>query len=825
MQKKFIFLYCFWLMLTGVIFAQDVQDIEPGTYYISDIKVMGTDRYSKNQIVRFTGIYPGDSIKIPGNDINTAIKKLWKTNRFSDVVIYAMNANNKRVELGIELQLTPQIGSINFTGIPKGKADKFKKDYKIEVGDRFTEAYRNKISNEIKNFYKEKGFADVKVIFKEKEDESGLKEDLNIDVQKGKKIKVAKINIEGNKKFSDRRLRSKLKNTKQRNVFRVWKASKYDDSKFEEDIKNLNDYMQSEGFRDSKVKDYTVSRDADNQYVINIEVEEGNKYYLGEVEYVGNSVYPTELLSKIFGYQKGDAFDAVGINKKIAGSMKDDDILTLYQDNGYLFSNARMIEKSVHNDTIDVEVRIREGEQAYWDKVTFEGNLKTHDHVVQRSLRTLPGELFSKSQFKRTYFELGGMGFFDPQSISYDMEQHPETNTVDINWKLAEKDASQVQVQGGYGGGTFIGTVGLQFNNFSLGNLFKGKWNGVVPQGDGQTLGINAQAGRNYQNYSLTFTEPWLTGKKPTSLSVSLYATLLKGSYGPNSKLNILGASISSNKSLNWPDDYFRLSQGLSFQNYQFTNYAFNFGQERVDTGSSNNFAYFASFGRYSSGPNPIFPTSGAEFELGLKLTPPYSLFGNKDYANLEVQEKYKFLEYYKIKTKLYWYKELIGKLVLKSGGEFGFLSYYNREVGVPPFERFYIGGTGLNGNRFDGREIIPLRGYQDSTSFGGEPGRDITPAGGGSVYNKFLFELRYPITTGQTATIYGLTFAAAGNAWDGFTNYRPFELKRSAGVGVRIFMPQFGLLGFDFGYGFDNPLFSDKPSGFQTHFIFGQNL
>ncbi len=814
--------------MIGSFSSQNTEgEVPPGLYNIKEIQIIGTDKYSKNQIMRFTGLYEGRSIKIPSNDINSAIKKLWRTNRFSDVVIYAQSYTEKEIVLGIELIPTQQIAGITFEGVNKAKGEKFSKDYKIAVGDRLTEAYKNKLTNNIEGFYKKKGFADAQVKLKEKPTENTLKEDLIIDVNRGKKVKISHINIVGNEKFKESRIKRKLKDTKQRNFLRFWKPSKLDQTKFQSDLTKVEDYMKSEGFRDAKIVNKSVRRDAQNQYVIDIELEEGERYFLGDVEFVGNSVYNTELLTRVFSYQKGDPFDAVGISRKVAGSEKDDDIHTLYLDKGYLFSNVQMIEKSVQNDTINLEVRITEGEQARWNKVTFEGNIETHDHVIQRSLRTLPGELFSKSDFKRTYFELGGMGFFEPQEITYDMNQNPETNSVDIHWKLSERNSSQVQLQGGYGGNRFIGTLGFTFNNFSLSKMFRGKWNGIVPQGDGQSLSINAQAGQSYQNYSLTFMEPWLTGKKPTSLSVSFYYTLLRynDSQGLDSNLDILGSSVSFNKLMNWPDDYFRFSQGLTFQNYKFKNYPFNFGTEQVENGNSNNFAYFASFGRYSAGPDQIFPTGGAEFELGLKITPPYSAFNNKDYTTLDVAEKYNFIEYYKIKTKLYWYKELIGKLVLKAGGEFGFLSGFNRDIGTPPFERFYLGGTGLGGNRFDGREIIPLRGYPDSSTLGGEIRNDVTPLGGGSVYNKFIFELRYPITMGQAAKIYGLTFFEAGKTWDGFQYYRPFEMDRSAGLGVRIFMPAFGLLGFDFGYGFDNLLFSTEPSGWQTHFIFGQNL
>jgi len=649
--------------------------------------------------------------------------------------------------------------------------------------------------------------------------------DWEVEIKKQNKVKINSINIENNTEFSDWKIKKLIKNTKKKFTGRFWKKSKFIQEKYKEDLEKVIDEYRSEGFRDAIITSEKVTTEPDGNLKIDINLNEGKRYYVGNINFNGNSAYPTELLQKIVGYKKGDPYDAVGFNKKVSGSEKDDDIYTLYTNNGYLFSNVTPIEKSVKNDTVNLEVRIVEGEKATWDKVTFSGNTITHDHVIQRMLGTKPGDLFSKEQIKSTYFQLAGLGYFEPQQIDQNVEPNPTNNTANIHWGVVEKGSSQVELQGGYGGGRFIGTLGLTFNNFSLRNLMNGKWNGIVPQGDGQQISLRAQAGSNYQSYSLSFVEPWISGKRPTALSVSFYYTLLNSTYnGASANLNIIGASVGLNKNLTIPDNYFKFSNGLAYQLYKFNNYPFNFGTISLNDGQSNNFNYFASFGRYSNGPDPIFPTEGSEFEIAAKFTPPYSLFNNKDYTSLSIAEQYKWLEFYKIKTKAYWYKELIGKLVFKMGGEFGYLGTYNTKVGLPPFERFYVGGTGLNGNRFDGREIVPLRGYQDASSTGGTS-TDITPTGGGTIYNKYVMELRYPITLSQTAKIYGLSFFEAGNTWNDTKEFKPFELKRSAGVGIRIFMPAFGLLGFDFAYGFDKVLNGSQPSGWQTHFIIGQQF
>ncbi len=832
----------FILFVGSILYAQETDSLQTqetttnqykplSVYTLGDIEVTGGTPYTKQQILRFTGMQIGEEIEVPGAKINNGIKKLWRTGLFSDVSFYAQRVEGQRIYLRVNLVGLPRIVKTTVNGTKKSKKEDIIKDNNLKPGTKITKNLLNQTSINIKNGYVEKGFPDATVNFKQKVDSvDKYAANLTVNVNRGDRVKVNKILIDGNENISDSKIRRKgFKNTKKRSI-NFFRSSKLIPGKYQEDLKNVVDLYKSYGYRDAKVVSDTVFRDSDNNYIVKIKVNEGNQYYLGDVTFVGNSVYPTELLERVFSYKKGDPYDAVGINSKITGSEKDDDISTLYLDKGYLFSQVMPIEKSVKNDTIDLEIRIQEGSQATWDKVTFSGNNQTHDHVIARELRTRPGELFSKSAIKRTFYQLGSLGYFDPQQIGQDIQPNPDNNTVDIEWKLAPKSSSQIELQGGYGGGRFIGTLGLTFQNFSIGNLFKGKAWKPVPLGDGQALSLRAQAGSNYSNFSLSFTEPWIGGSKPTALSTSIYNSNYTGLYSnSDSRLNIIGASVGLNKLLSWPDDYFRLSQSLGYQRYKFRNYPLQVSTIGFENGNSNDLAYTIGLSRLSGGPDPIFPTEGSDFNVSLKLTPPWSLFNKKDYKKLRDEENYeeiyKWLEYYKIKFNANWYKELIGKLVLRAGADFGFLGAYNNDVGISPFERFYVGGTGLQANRFDGREIIPLRGYDDSSNFGGSS-TDITPLGGGTIYNKFLLELRYPITMGQQAKIYGLGFLAAANTWSNHDDFKPFELKRSAGFGIRIFMPAFGLLGFDFGYGFDNYIIGqDNKGGWQTHFIFGQQL
>ena len=810
------------------------QNQQQPSYILKDIVVDGVKKYSPAQILRFTGLSKGEMVDIPGQKISNAIKKLWETDSFSEVEVYVEDIDGQSVVLKFHLQDLMELGEVKFTGkgIGKSKNEKLAKDNNLKPGTKITNNLISTLSNKIPDEYRKKGFADAKITIKDKVNANDANLlDWTVQVDKGKRVKIAKIEFDGNEQVSDKKLRKKgFKDTKQKrlSISGILKPSKFIKEKYDEDKVNLIKYYNSLGFRDARVLSDSVWRN-DKGFNINVKLNVGKKYYIGNVSFIGNTSYTTDALQKLLGYRKGEIYDAVGFNKKVGedgGKEDDSDIKSLYLNNGYLFSKVEPIEKAVRGDSIDIEIRIKEGEKATWNRVTWSGNTTTHDHVILRSLRTKPGNLFSKLDIKRTYFDLAGMQFFDPQQVGQDVVPNPQDNTVDIHWTLVEKGSSQVQLQAGYGGNSFIGTLGLTFNNFSLRNFLKLKDFKPVPQGDGQTLSIQAQAGQYFKNYSLSFTEPWLFGTRPTALSVGLNHSSVHytDTYGASQKLNIFSASAGLNKLLNWPDNYFSLYTGISFQSYNFSNYPFQFGSTTVNNGNVNNFSFNVGLSRNSAGYDPIFPTTGSNVEASIKFTPPYSLFQKKDYSNMSAQEKYKWMEFFKIKLKADSYTEILGKLVLRSSAEMGFLQGYKKELGAPPFERFYVGGTGLFGGRFDGRELIPLRGYENASTEGGTSA-DITPYGGGTIYSRYAAELRYPISMNQTAKIFALTFAEAGNTWNNFSSFNLFQLKRSVGVGVRVYMGAFGLIGFDFAYGFDKYLGGTEPSGWQTHFLMNQSL
>ena len=811
-------------------------DNQNGTYVLKEIVVDGVKKYSAAQIYRFTGLSKGEVVDIPGQKISNAIKKLWETNSFSEVEVYVESIEGQNVVLRFHLEDLKELGEVLVTGkgIGKSKGEKLAKDNGLKPGTKITENLVSSLKTNMPEEYVKKGFADAKISIEDKVNaqDPGLV-DWTIDVKKGKRVKIDHIEFEGNESIPDKKLRKKaFKDTKQKrlSIGGILNPSKFIEEKYEDDKDNLVNYYNSLGYRDAIIVADSVYRNNKNNFEINVKLSEGKKYYIGNISFTGNTAFSTDYLERVLGYKAGDIYDAVGFNKKVGedgGKEDDSDIKSLYMNSGYLFSNVTPVEKSVKGDSIDLEIRIAEGEKAMWNKVTWSGNTTTHDHVVLRSLRTKPGDLFSKSNIKRTYFDLGSMQFFDPQQIKYDILPNQQDNTVDMAWSLVEKGSSQVQLQAGYGGNSFIGTLGLTFNNFSLRNFLKFKDFKPVPQGDGQTLSIQAQAGQNFQNYGISFVEPWLFGTKPTALSVGVNQSLVNYTYttAESQKLNIFSANAGLNRLLSWPDDYFSLYTGIQYQKYTFSNYPFQFGDTQVNDGSATNFNFNVGLSRNSAGIDPIFPTSGSNIEATLKFTPPYSLFSNKDYSVLTPEEKYKTMEFFKVKLKTDTYNEIFGKLVMRTTAEMGFMDGYNSELGAPPFERFYVGGTGLFGGRYDGRELIPLRGYENASSYGGES-TDVTPFGGGTIYNRFSMELRYPISLNQTAKIYALTFIEGGNTWNKWTDYNPFQLKRSIGAGIRVYMGAFGLIGFDFAYGFDKPnIGSSEVSGSRTHFLMNQSL
>jgi len=839
---KFYFILLCFISSSNLINAQLDNFIKGKLYTIDSISVTGLQNFSDKTVISYSGLRKGKEIRLPGEETSGILNKLWNLDLFSDINFYVTKVVDDKISIELAIEELPTLSEYKINGIKKSKTQKIIEETDIKKGKKLSESFLTNTSNYIKNKYKKEGFLNTKVsinTIKDSIDKNTYKMVVNID--RGERIKIKNISFIGNDIYSNNKLKRKLKNTKQKKSFRIWKKSKYITKEFKEDKESLIDFYKEKGYRDARIISDSLVRNNDNSVSLKINIEEGKKYYFGDIKFIGNTVYFDNQLNQILGIQKGDSYNGVLLKKRIADTSKPDgqDITNLYQNSGYLFSNINAVEVSAVKDTIDFEIRINEGKRASFNKISVIGNTKTNDHVIFRELRTKPGEIYSKDQVVRTVRELGQLGFFDAEEINPDFENvDPNSGTVDIKFDLTEAGASQIELQGGYGGGGFIGTLGLAFNNFSMRNILNKKSYKPLPMGDGQNLSLRLQASQFYSTYSFSFIEPWLGGRQPVQFSTNLSHTIqyrydyFTGTADKSQSFQISGLSIGLAKRLRIPDDYFQLSQALSFQYYNLNNYftgLFTFGN-----GQANNLAYTVALTRNNTYTNPIFPTGGSTFSVSAKLTPPYSIISGRDYNKLGElpefqdkngnplidkidQEKFKWLEYYKIKFNGTWYTKLIDKLVLKTQADFGFLGVYNQDRGNIPFERFYLGGDGMINYSMDGRETIALRGYENQS---------LSSRDGSIIYNKFSIELRYPITLKPTASIYALTFLEAGNGYDTFRSFDPFNSKRSSGVGVRIFMPAFGLLGIDFGYGFDNvnPN-SIEPNGWETHFVIGQNF
>lgn len=797
--------------------------VKETNYELGGITVKGLQKFEEETVKVFTGLVVGQEIKLPGDKLTSAIKKLYETKQFSNVEVYVSKIDGNVAYLEFEVLELPQLNNVTIQGVKKSKAKELQKDAELKKGAMLTDNLMVTSKNYFKKKYQEKGYLKAKVTLDTKPDTSGVNTvNMLVFIDKGEKIKIKDIDFEGNEAFSDKKLRKSMKKTKKAVLGRFWKKSKYIEADFNTDLENIVTAYSEKGYRDARVLDHSLTFNDDNTISLDIKVEEGKKYIFGDIRFLGNTRYTDEQLQSILRIEKGDTYNGKVLKERVSGDGKpdSDDITTLYQDNGYLFSRVLPVETRINNDSIDVEIRIYEDAPTRIKKVTVNGNDRTNDHVIYREIRTKPGYLYSKSDIIRTIREIGQLGFFDAEAITPDLNPNYQDKTVDIDYTVAEKGSSQIELQGGYGGGSFIGTLGLSFNNFSAKNIFNGKAYKPLPMGDGQTLALRLQKSRYYTTSSFSFTEPWLGGKKPQSLSFSIYNSkqfrydYMTNKVDKDQRLNIVGATVGLGKRLKWPDNYFTLSQSISYQLYDLKDYpisTFSFS-----TGQSNNLSYSITLGRSSAGSNPVFPTYGSDFSIGAKVTFPYSLVNNKDYSTIDDQEKYKWLEYYKASFKGKWYTALTKDLVIMSNAEFGVLGNYNKKLGDSPFERFFVGGDGMASYQLDGRETIALRGYEN--------GR-LSSIEGGTVYNKFQMELRYPITLKPSASIYVLGFLEAGNSYDGFKNFNPFVLKRSAGLGLRIFMPAFGLLGIDFAHGFDPLPGQIEKSGWQTHFIIGQQF
>ena len=863
--------------------AQDRVPFDQGKKYIlADVAVVGKISFNNQTVITFAGLQKGQEITIPGEEISSAIKKLGKLGLFDEISFYVNKIQNDSIYLDLNLVELPKLNEVKFVGIKKNKTEGLIKDNSLTKGKIVNENLITTTKNYIESKYKKEGFYNTKVNITTIKDTSTVNQvNMLVTIDKGDKVKIESIDFVGNEKLSDKTLRKAMKDTKQKNPIRVLKASKFIQAKYKTDLENVIAAYKEKGYRDARILSDSVTYNKDkNALAIKINVEEGNKYYFGDIKFLGNTVYSDQLLGRLLGVKKGETYNGVLLEKRIADKSKPDgeDITNLYQNNGYLFSNINAVEVKTANDTIDFEIRVTEGPLAYFNKITVVGNDKTNDRVIYRELRTKPGEKYSKEETVRTVREIGQLGFFDPEAIEPKFKNvDSAAGTVDIEYNLVEKGSSQIELQGGYGGGGFIGTLGLSFNNFSARNLLNKEAYKPLPMGDGQKVSLRLQGSTYFQTYSVSFSEPWFGQKKPVQFSTSLsYSKQFLNNYitqkvDKTKSFNILTLSVGLAKRLTVPDDFFVLSQSISYQHYDLNNY--NTGLFTFGNGTSRNLAYTIGLTRSNKGTNPIFPTYGSEFSISAKVTPPYSLMNGIDYATLGDKEEYKlkntvdrsnvpdangntvkigdyidtagnkvfnyqdaaadpalvdqkkfnWLEYYKIKFKADWYTKIYGKLVLRTLTEFGFLGAYNQDRGVVPFERFYVGGDGLANYSMDGRETIQLRGYPNNSLTPVKEG--TTEQIGATVYNKFSLEMRYPITLKSSASIYALTFLEAGSSYKDFKNYNPFDLSRSAGVGLRVFMPAFGLLGIDFGYGFDALPGMATPNGWETHFIIGQQF
>ncbi|SHL36115.1 Beta-barrel assembly machine subunit BamA [Flavobacterium flevense] len=853
--------------------AQDRVPFDQGKKYIL-AKVELTNKISFNDqtVVTFAGLQKGQEITVPGEEISSAIKKLGKLGLFDEIAFYVNHIENDSIYLDLDIVELPKLNDVKFTGVKKSKTEALIKDNSLTKGKVVNENLITTTKNYVENKYKKEGYYKTKVNINVIKDTATINQvNMVVSVDKGEKIKISNIDFEGNTKLSDKSLRKAMKNTKQKNPIRLLKASKFIKEKYKEDLEKIIENYKEKGYRDARIVSDTVAyNQKKNTLDIKVNIEEGNKYYFGDIKFLGNSVYSDQFLNRILGIKKGETYNGVLLEKRIADKTKPDgeDITNWYQNNGYLFSNINAVEVKTANDTIDFEIRITEGPLAYFNHITVVGNDKTNDRVIYRELRTKPGEKYSKEELVRTVREIGQLGYFDPESIDPKFKNvDGAAGTVDIEYNLVEKGSSQIELQGGYGGGGFIGTLGLSFNNFSARNIMNKAAYKPLPMGDGQKVSLRLQGSTYFQTYSVSFSEPWFGQKKPVQFSSSIsYSKQFANNFttfkvDKSQSFNIFTVSIGLAKRLTVPDDFFVLSQSISYQHYDLNNY--NTGLFTFGDGSSRNLAYTVGLSRSNKGVNPIFPTYGSEFSISAKITPPYSLFNKIDYKALEQEEAYKakntdgnyidasgnvvgtyqeatvdqgkldqkkfnWLEYYKIKFKADWYTKVYGKFVLRTLTEFGFLGAYNQDRGLVPFERFYVGGDGMANYSMDGRETVQLRGY---------PNNSLTPIIddvtdprngqqiGATVYNKFSMELRYPITLKAAASIYALAFLEAGNSFANFKAYNPFDIKRSAGVGLRVFMPAFGLLGIDFAHGFDGLPGLNTPNGWETHFIIGQQF
>ena len=836
----------------------------PKTYEIAGIRIVGADNYEEKNIIGYSGLKVGDRIPIPGSDINDAAKRLWKQGLFSNVKITVDKVAGNKAWLCFNLRQQPRIASINYIGVKKGEQKDLDDALQLHRGNQITQNIVNRAEQIIKKYYANKGFGNAQVKINLAEDLSAPNEVIvKINVNKNDKLKVHKIYIDGNEVLSDNQVQRAMKKTNEKGkLLNLFRQKKFVESDYEDDLERIIAKYNEKGYRDATILSDSVVPYDDKSVDVYISLDEGKKYYINDVSWVGNTVYPTAVLDNVLGIQKGDVYNQKLLNKRTNDD--DDAIANYYMDNGYLFFNLVPIEKNVHGDSIDLEMRITEGPQARINNVVINGNDRLYEKVIRRELHVKPGELFSKTDLMRSAREIAQTGHFDPENMDIRPEPNDENGTVDILFNLQSKSNDQFEFSMGGGQSGIIGKVAIKFTNFSIKNLFyPNSYRGLIPQGEGQQFTISAQTNaRYYQAYSISFLDPWFGGKRPNSLSVSAYYSRQTGvnssyysnrymnyynsyysglyngygygyndyynnaiedAYDPNKYLQMLGVNIGFGKRLDWPDNWFTFQAELGYNWYHVKNWAYLLNMQN---GTSNSLVLGLTLSRNSID-NPQYTRTGSIFSLNLQLTPPASLFGKKDWKKLSEQntdeahrELYRWIEYWKLRFTSRTYTPLTnpdGKytLVLMTRADIGLLGSYNRYL-KSPFETFYVGGDGMSGSYTYAQETIALRGYDNG---------QLTPyyEGGGRAYTRFGVELHFPFLLQPTTTIYGLTFLEGGNAWSDVKKFQPFDIKRSAGVGVRIFLPMVGMMGIDWAYGFDK-VYGEK-GGSHFHFILGQEF
>jgi len=835
-----VFLSLLSLSVNGQVKQEIVDYMKVEDYIIGGVTVTGVRFLDTNALIGISGLRVGQEVAIPGDAVTTAVQKLWQQGLFSDVRVSISKVLSDTVYLDINLQERPRISSVRYNGLKNSEVTDLDKKINLPIGSQVTAYLLNTAQKIIVDHFVEKGFLNTQVNYVQKDDPDNPNNViLSINVDKKEKVKIADIKFVGNEFFESSKLRRQMKGTKKKNL-NFFRASKFISEKFNEDKEKLTAFYNDNGFKDFTILAdslYTVSED---RVGLKIRIDEGRQYFLRNIDWVGNSVYRKQDLNRQFNVEKGSVYNQSLIEDRLNGSSgAQDAVSNLYQDNGYLFSRLTPVEAKIDNDSIDLEVRIYEGEQAYLNNVLISGNTRTNEHVARRELYTLPGDLFSKTKIMRSIRQLGVLGHWDPEKIDPTPLPDITNGTVDLLYKLEEKANDQFEVSGGWGAGMLVGTVGVRFNNFAMRNFFNLKQWKPYPSGDGQSLSIRAQSnGRIYSSYNVSFVEPWLGGKNANTFSISLYRSIMtngtkKGDDNRQSMV-IDGATLGLGKRLSWPDDYFSLYGELNYQRYSLNNYSvYKF---LFSNGNANLFSFQTKLTRFSTGPNLIYPQNGSSFTLSVQATPPFSLLSGQNMVNVTDQVKYKWIEFHKWIFKADYYYPLTknDKLVLNTRFAFGYLGHYNRNIGPSPFENFSVGGDGMTGYSFYGREMIKLRGYATGSSGGVG---SLTPLilnnsgeyiPSGNVYSKLTFEIRYPVSLNPQATIYALAFLEAGKAWYQLKEYNPFKMNRAAGIGIRANLPMFGLLGVDWGYGFDpvpDPANFPNANKSQFQFTIGQEF